>query len=126
MTGTIIKVLVVFAYILLMLGIGYVSMRRTRSVGDFFIGSRTIGPWVSALAYGTTYFSAVLFVGFAGKLGWGFGINVLWIAAGNAIVGTYLAWRMLAIPTREMTERLNAMTMPEFLAARFELGLDHL
>lgn len=117
----IVKIVVVLAYVAMMLGIGYWSMRRTRNVGDFFIGGRTIGPWISAMAYGTTYFSAVVFVGFAGKLGWAFGPQVLWIAAGNAIIGTYLAWRMLAIPTREMTERLDAITMPEFLEARYGL-----
>lgn len=116
------KAIVVVLYIVAMILIGYWSMRRTQNVGDFFIGGRTIGPWISAMAYGTTYFSAVLFVGFAGKLGWGFGLNVLWIALGNAVVGTWLAWKMLAIPTREMTERLDAITMPEFLAARYGIG----
>jgi len=106
-------------YIAVMLAIGWWSMRRTRDVGDFFVGGRTIGPWISAFAYGTTYFSAVLFVGFAGKLGWGFGTHVLWIALGNGIVGTLLAWAVLARPTREMTARLGAITMPEFLAARY-------
>jgi SSS family solute:Na+ symporter len=113
------KGLAVLLYILVMLGIGWWSMRRTKNVGDFFIGGRTIGPWVSAMAYGTTYFSAVLFVGFAGKIGWGFGMHALWVALGNAVIGTALAWALLATKTREMTERLDAITMPEFLAARY-------
>jgi len=119
--ATLAKAVVVVLYIVVMIVIGYWSMRRTKNVGDFFIGGRTIGPWVSALAYGTTYFSAVLFVGFAGKLGWLFGMHTLWIAAGNAIIGTWLAWKLLAVRTREMTERLDAITMPEFLEARYAL-----
>ncbi len=112
--------LVVILYVLLMLGIGWWCMRRTRDVGDFFLGGRSFGPWMSAFAYGTTYFSAVLFIGYAGKLGWGFGIHTLWIVVGNTLIGTILAWKLLAGRTREMTARLNAITMPEFLCARFD------
>ena len=92
---------------------------RTKNVGDFFLGGRTLGPWMSAFAYGTTYFSAVLFIGYAGKLGWGFGIYTLWIVIGNTFIGTLLAWMVLAGRTRDMTSRLNAITMPEFLSARY-------
>ena len=94
-------------------------MRKTKTLGDFFLGNRTIGPWVSAFAYGTTYFSAVLFIGFAGKLGWKFGLNVLWIAAGNAAIGSLAAWLVLGRRTRRMTQNLDTMTMPEFLEQRF-------
>ena len=110
---------IITAYVIVMLVIGYWAMKKTKSVGDFFLGGRSIGPWMSAFAYGTTYFSAVLFIGYAGKLGWGFGIHALWIAVGNAIVGTLLAWWILAARTRAMTVRLNAMTMPDFLEKRY-------
>ncbi len=107
-------------FIAVMVGIGIWGMRKTSSVGDFFLGNRSIGPWISAFAYGTTYFSAVLFIGFAGKLGWGFGINVLWIAVGNTLIGSLLAWLVLAKRTRRMTNNLDVMTMPEFLHERYE------
>jgi Na+/proline symporter len=110
---------IVVLYVLAMLAIGYLAMRRTRDVQDFFIGGRTLGPWMSAFAYGTTYFSAVLFIGYAGKLGWGFGIHTMWIVVGNTAVGTILAWRLLAGRTRDMTARLRAITMPELLGARY-------
>ena len=110
---------IIIVYVLVMLGIGYWCMRRTKSVGDFFLGGRTLGPWMSAFAFGTTYFSAVLFIGYAGKLGWGFGIHTMWIVLGNTLIGTLLAWKILAGRTREMTARLNAITMPEFLRARY-------
>ena len=111
---------IVVVYVLFMLAIGWWCMRRTRSVGDFYLGGRTLGPWMSAFAYGTTYFSAVLFIGYAGKLGWGFGIHTMWIVAGNTFVGTWLAWKLLAARTRDMTVRLNALTLPEFLNARYD------
>ncbi len=113
-------ILIVVFYVLVMLGVGFWAMRRTRTLGDFFLGGRSLGPWMSAFAYGTTYFSAVLFIGYAGKLGWGFGIYTMWIVVGNTVVGTFLAWKILAGRTRAMTTRLNAMTMPEFLNARYD------
>lgn len=110
---------IIVAYVVVMLVTGYWAMKKTKSVGDFFLGGRSIGPWMSAFAYGTTYFSAVLFIGYAGKLGWGFGIHTMWIVLGNALVGTLLAWWVLAARTRAMTVRLNAMTMPDFLSSRY-------
>jgi solute:Na+ symporter, SSS family len=110
---------IVVIYVLIMLAVGYWCMQKTKSVGDFFLGGRTLGPWMSAFAYGTTYFSAVLFIGYAGKLGWGFGIYTMWIVIGNTLIGTLLAWKVLAGRTRDMTTRLNAITMPEFLRARY-------
>jgi SSS family solute:Na+ symporter len=111
-------------YLLGMVAIGVWGMRKTTTLGDFFLGGRSIGPWMSAFAYGTTYFSAVMFIGFAGKLGWGFGLPVLWIAAGNVLIGTLLAWLVLGRRTRRMTQNLDAMTMPEFFQERF--GAAHL
>jgi len=107
-------------FLTVMIAIGIWGMRRTSSVGDFFLGNRSIGPWISAFAYGTTYFSAVIFIGFAGKLGWGFGLNVLWIALGNALIGSLLAWLVLGKRTRRMTQNLDVMTMPEFLHERYQ------
>lgn len=114
------KFIVISIYVVLMLAIGYANMKKVNNVDDFLLGGRSIGPWVSAFAYGTTYFSAVIFIGYAGKIGWGFGISALWIVVGNAFVGTYLAWHVLAKSTREMTVRLDSLTMPDFLAKRFD------
>jgi len=107
-----------------MVGIGVWGMKRTKTLGDFFLGGRTLGPWVSAVAYGTSYFSAVIFIGFAGTQGWQFGLNALWIALGNGLIGAGLAWLVLARRTRRMTQNLDTMTMPEFLQERY--GAKHL
>jgi len=115
-----VKILVLAAYIVLMLGVGFYSMKKTKTVGDFFLANRSLGPWVSAFAYGTTYFSAVLFIGYAGRIGWGFGLSSLWIVVGNTLLGSLLSWLILARRTRLLTEELQAMTMPEFLSARYE------
>lgn len=108
------------AFLCVMFVIGFWGMKKTKTVGDFFLGGRSIGPWVSAFAYGTTYFSAVLFIGFAGKLGWAFGLNALYIALGNIVFGSLGAWIVLGKRTRRMSQNLNAMTMPEFLYERYD------
>ncbi len=114
------SIVLLAVFLVLMIGIGIWGLRRTTSLNDFFLGGRSVGPWVTAFAYGTTYFSAVLFIGFAGKLGWGFGLNVLWISLGNALIGSLLAWVVLGRRTRRMSQNLDSMTMPEFLQARFQ------
>jgi SSS family solute:Na+ symporter len=111
-------------FLVVMTGIGVWGMKKTKTLGDFFLGGRSLGPWVSAVAYGTSYFSAVIFIGFAGTQGWQFGLNSLWIALGNALIGAGAAWLVLARRTRRMTQNLDTMTMPEFLQERY--GAKHL
>ncbi|MDR1863821.1 MAG: sodium/solute symporter [Treponema sp.] len=111
-------------FLALMTVVGIWGMKKTKTLGDFFLGGRTLGPWVSAVAYGTSYFSAVIFIGFAGTQGWQFGLNALWIALGNAVIGAGAAWLVLGRRTRRMTQNLDSMTMPEFLQKRY--GARHL
>lgn len=99
--------------------IGVVAARRTKTMDSFFLGGRKIGAWMSAFAYGTTYFSAVIFVGYAGKHGWDIGIGGIWIGIGNALIGCLLAWILLARRTRRMTHALNVRTTPEFFSVRY-------
>lgn len=114
------SLILLLAFLFVMVVVGVWGMRKTSTLNDFFLGGRSCGPWMSAFAYGTTYFSAVVFIGFAGKQGWGFGFNALWIGVGNAILGATLAWILLAARTRRMTQNLDTMTMPEFLEARYD------
>ena len=106
-------------FLVAMIFVGIWGMRKTKTLSDFFLGGRSVGPWFSAFAYGTTYFSAVIFIGFAGKVGWGFGLRGLWVAVGNAVIGALLAWLVLGRRTRRMTQNLDTMTMPEFFHERF-------
>jgi SSS family solute:Na+ symporter len=118
------SLILLLAFLVVMVSVGVWGMRKTATLNDFFLGGRTLGPWMSAFAYGTTYFSAVIFIGFAGSQGWNLGLKALWIGIGNAILGAMLAWLVLGRRTRVMTQRLNVMTMPEFLEARY--GSAHL
>jgi len=113
-------IIILVGFLVLMTVIGVWGMRKTKTVSDFFLGGRTLGPWISAFAYGTTYFSAVLFIGFAGTQGWAFGFNSLWIAAGNTFIGALAAWLVLGKRTRRMSQNLDSMTMPEFFKERYD------
>jgi SSS family solute:Na+ symporter len=118
------SLILLLVFLTVMISVGVWGMRKTSTLNDFFLGGRKVGPWMSAFAYGTTYFSAVVFIGFAGKQGWGFGLNSLYIGVGNALLGAGLAWLVLARRTRIMTQNLNTMTMPEFMEKRY--GSAHL
>lgn len=115
-----IKIAILILFLLVIISLGLYSRKMTKTVDDFVVGNRSIGPWMSAFSFGTAYFSAVLIIGFAGKVGWGYGLAALWIALGNAFLGTFLAWKILAPRTRELTSRMNVVTMPSFLEARYD------
>ncbi|MBN7773794.1 sodium:solute symporter family transporter [Clostridium aminobutyricum] len=106
-------------FILVMLGVGAFSARKAATMDGFLLGGRSVGPWISAFAYGTSYFSAVIFIGYAGMHGWNIGLGSMWIGVGNAFLGCWLAWKVLAKRTRRMTRTLDARTMPEFFSARY-------
>ena len=106
-------------YIAIMIGVAVFSAKKATTLNDFYLGGRSIGGWMTAFSYGTTYFSAVMFVGYAGRLGYQFGLSVIWIGIGNAILGSYVAWKLLAKPTHDMTRRLDVSTMPAFFEKRF-------
>ncbi len=113
-----IAVLVVFFAIMILIGVR--SRRSARSVQGFVLGGRSVGPWLSAFAYGTSYFSAVIFIGYAGQFGWNFGVAATWIGIGNALLGSLLAWAVLGRRTRVMTQRLDSATMPDYFGKRFQ------
>lgn len=107
-------------FILVMVLVGIYSKTKVKSTDDFFLGGRNMGGWISAFAYGTSYFSAVIFIGYAGGLGWRFGVSTAWIGIGNAVFGCWLAWILLAKKTRDMTHNLDVRTMPEYFEKRYQ------
>ena len=103
-----------------MVGIGLYCRKHTTDVNGFVLGGRSVGPWLTAFAYGTSYFSAVVFVGYAGQFGWKYGIAATWAGIGNALLGSLLAWVVLGRRTRVMTQHLDSATMPQFFENRFQ------
>ena len=115
----VIKTVMLLAFFSVMVGIGLYCRRHTTDVNGFVLGGRSVGPWLTAFAYGTSYFSAVVFVGYAGQFGWKYGIAATWAGIGNAILGSLLAWAVLGRRTRIMSQHLDSATMPEFFGKRF-------
>ncbi len=113
------RYIAVFVYAVLVIVVAILGSRKTKSFNDFLLGGGKVGPWMTAFSYGTAYFSAVLFIGFAGKIGWAFGLSGLWIAMGNTILGTLGVWLLLGNKIKQETGRLNVQTMPEYLEARY-------
>ena len=95
------------------------SRKQAKSVDGFVLGGRSVGPWLTAFAFGTSYFSAVVFVGYAGQFGWKYGLSASWIGIGNAIIGSLLAWIVLGRRTKLMTQHIQSRTMPDFFGTRF-------
>ena len=104
----------------LMIGVGVSCRKHATDVNSFVLGGRSVGPWVTAFAFGTSYFSAVIFVGYAGQFGWNFGLASTWIGLGNAFIGSLLAWIVLGRRTRVMTQHLDSSTMPDFFEKRYD------
>ena len=118
-TTTIIAVPMLICFFALMIGVGIACRKHTLSVDSFVLGGRSVGPWLTAFAFGTSYFSAVIFVGYAGQFGWNFGLASTWIGLGNAFIGSLLAWSVLGRRTRVMTQHLGSKTMPDFFEKRY-------
>lgn len=119
MTAKILTFAMIVCFFALMLGVGFYCRRHANSVDGFVLGGRSVGPWLTAFAFGTSYFSAVIFVGYAGQFGWNFGVASTWIGLGNAFIGSLLAWNILGRRTRVMTQHIGSKTMPDFFSKRY-------
>lgn len=115
-----IKITMLIVFFAVMLGVGFYCKKHATNVNDFVLGGRNVGPWLTAFAYGTSYFSAVVFVGYAGQFGWKYGVAATWAGIGNALLGSLLAWLVLGRRTRIMSQHLGAATMPQFFGKRYD------
>lgn len=114
-----VKIILLIIFFTVMIGIGVYTRKNATDVNGFVLGGRSVGPWLTAFAYGTSYFSAVVFIGYAGQFGYRFGLASTWIGLGNAIIGSLLAWVILGRRTRIMTKHLHSVTMPDFFGKRY-------
>lgn len=114
------KVIFLILFFAVMVGVGFYSRKHATNVNGFVLVGRNVGPWLTAFAYGTSYFSAVVFVGYAGQFGYKYGISATWIGIGNAVIGSLLAWVVLGRRTRVMSKHLSAATMPDYFGKRYD------
>ena len=115
-----IKFLLTIIFLVVIIAVGFYSHKQARSVDGFVLGGRNVGPWLTAFAYGTSYFSAVVFVGYAGQFGWKYGLSSTWIGVGNAVIGSLMAWLVLGRRTKLMTQHIESRTMSDFFGTRFD------
>ncbi len=115
-----IKIVFLLIFFAVMILIGWMTRKKASSVDGFVLGGRSAGPWLTAFGYGTSYFSAVIFVGYAGQFGFKYGISATWVGIGNAAIGSLLAWIILGRRTRVMTKHLDSRTMPDFFGKRYD------
>ena len=115
-----VKIILLILFFGVMMGIGVYARKHATDVNGFVLGGRSVGPWLTAFAYGTSYFSAVVFVGYAGQFGYKYGLASTWIGIGNAVLGSLVAWVVLGRRTRIMSKHLGSMTMPDFFGKRYD------
>ena len=120
MSKEILCIILLVVFFAIMIYVGFYSRKHATDVNGFVLGGRGVGPWLTAFAFGTSYFSAVIFVGYAGQFGWNFGLASTWAGLGNAFIGSLLAWNVLGRRTRIMTQHVDAKTMPDFFGKRFD------
>ena len=115
-----VKILLLLIFFGSMIGVGIYARKGASNTTDFVLGGRSVGPWLTAFAYGTSYFSAVVFVGYAGQFGWKYGLASTWIGLGNAFIGSLMAWVLMGRRTRVMSHHLEAATMPDYFGKRYD------
>ena len=115
-----IKLGMIILFFAVTLLVGVLSSRKAKGVDGFVLGGRSVGPWLTAFSFGTSYFSAVIFIGYAGRFGWDFGLASTWIGLGNAFIGSLAAWMLLGRRTRVMTQHIGSRTMPDFFGLRYK------
>lgn len=115
-----VKIIMIVLFFAVTIAVGVLSSRKAKGVEGFILGGRSVGPWLTAFSFGTSYFSAVIFIGYAGRFGWNFGLASTWVGLGNALIGSLMAWMLLGRRTRVMTQHLGSRTMPDFFGLRYE------
>ncbi|HBG28732.1 MAG TPA: sodium:solute symporter [Phycisphaerales bacterium] len=114
--GTILAVII---YLLLVVYLGFLGYKGTKSATDYLVAGRKAHPFVMALSYGATFISTSAIVGFGGAAGL-FGMSVLWLTFLNIFVGIFIAFVFLGGPARRMGHILDAHTFPELLGRRYQ------
>ena len=117
-SGNIILVVTIAVYLLSMVGIGVFYSRRNKSTDDFYLGGRKLGPLVTAMSAEASDMSAYLLMGLPGVALLAGLPEATWTAIGLAI-GTYLNWLIVAKRIRRYSQKIGAVTIPDFFSRRY-------
>ena len=108
------EIIAVVVYVLVVVYLGYLGWKRTKSASDYMLAGRKAHPVVMALSYGATFISTSAIVGFGGVAAM-FGMSLLWLTFCNIFVGIFIAFVVLGGKTRRIGLKLDAHTFPELL-----------
>ena len=117
MTASTTIIAVVIGYLAVLVGIGVWSRSASRDLSGYYVGHKQLPSWVIAFSSNTTGESAWLLLGLTG-MGYLVGVHAFWVVLGE-VMGVTLAWRFVAIPFKKATDRYDAITVPDYLEARF-------
>lgn len=109
---------VVGVYLAVLAGIAWWARRESRSLAGFYVAGKKLPSWVIAFSANATGESGWLLLGLTG-MGWLIGFHALWVVLGE-VIGVALAWTVVARPFKEFADRCDAITVPDYLAARFQ------
>jgi Na+/proline symporter len=108
---------VLIAYLILLVAIGLWSRKESHSVAGYYVAGKKLPSWIIAFSANATGESGWLLLGLTG-MGYLVGIHALWVVFGE-VLGVALGWVLVALPFKEYTDRYGAVTVPDYLEARF-------
>jgi sodium/proline symporter len=112
-----IKLLILTAYLSILFLIGIWTSRKIKSIGDFYVGGKSLGYWVVAFSARATGESGWLLLGLTG-MGAMIGIKAFWVVMGE-VLGVAICWLFMAKKFKWLSDSYNSMTIPDFLTSRF-------
>lgn len=117
-TSSIVILVAIVLYMVMMVGIGFAVAGKNKTSGDFFLGGRKLGPFVTAMSAEASDMSGWLLMGLPAVALMGGLAEASWTAIGLAI-GTYINWLVVAKRLRVYSHKIDAFTLPDFFAKRF-------
>jgi sodium/proline symporter len=105
-------------YLVVLIGVGIITYRMTRTHDDYYLAGRKLNPWVAALSAEASSESGWLLLGLPGQA-FSQGIGAFWVAFG-CLAGTFFNWTAVARRLRKITGFFRAITIPDYLESRFD------
>ena len=112
------KYTVLIIYFAILFGIGIVASRRIRSLKDYYLGGKNLGPWVAAFSARATGESGWLILGVTG-MGAMMGVSAFWVVIGE-VLGVFISWQFMAKKFKRLADEYDAITIPDYLVSRFQ------
>ncbi len=110
--------LIVFLYLASLAYLGYIGYKHTKNANDYLIAGRNTHPFIMAISYGATFISSSAIVGFGGVAA-NFGMGLIWLVFLNMFIGVFIAFIFFGRKTRQIGQRLDAKTFPDFLGKHY-------